>query len=871
MVHRKVAEKSPKSRRDSPGHRTSTQASSCWTKHAVITHSHSDSHPHGRHRGVPTPYIDKTLFFSMSPVDIGCVPGVFLIKLSSKILIFEFLASRVIFATTWVIFATTWVIFATTWVIFATTWVIFAHEDCPWVIFAHEDCPSVHISARWPFPWTIRMILAHDDCPSVRISARWPFPWTVRVIFAHEDSTSHVGPSRGLSVGDFRHRGLSVGDFRLRGLSVGDFRPRGLSVSTHISTLTLPVDCPGDFRPRGLSVSTHISTLALPVDYPWVIFAHEDCPCVIISHEDSPSVRISARWPFPWTVRVIFAHEERTSHVGPSRGLSVGDFRPRGLSVGDFRPRGLSVSTHISTLTLPVDCPGDFRPRGLSLSTHISTLALPVDYPWVIFAHEDCPWVIFAHEDCPWVIFAHDDCPSVRISARWPFPWTVRPTRTVHQYTSQHGGPSRGLSGGDFRPRGLSVGDFSHRGLSVGDFRPRGLSVCTHISSLTLPVDCPGAIRPRGLSVSTHISTLALPVDCPGDFRPRGQYISTHISTVALPGDYPWVIFATRTVRLSASKYISTLTLPVDCPGAFRPRGQYISTHIGTLALPVDCSGDFRPRGLSVSRQLCTDGQSTWTVWVIFAHEDCPLVHISARWPFPWTVSGQLTHVDSPSVHISRSERRFRRTDLANDTCLWEPKLLLRVGNRAAGACVASSPDSDLEAFSHNPAHGSFAPLAFQPSAMTNCANQRFLSRIPLSAPVLSWLFDAGKAPERAAPSPPRPTRGGPLATLAAQAARQQSTGSNWDPEPSPRANPFPGYGSILPTSLAYIVPSTRGCSPWRPAAVMSTTWRERTRSSGFSRARECTDTTRRAVLFQPLDPTSAEPLQGGQAVKQKR
>ncbi|CAN7092577.1 unnamed protein product [Brassica rapa subsp. narinosa] len=75
-----------------------------------------------------------------------------------------------------------------------------------------------------------------------------------------------------------------------------------------------------------------------------------------------------------------------------------------------------------------------------------------------------------------------------------------------------------------------------------------------------------------------------------------------------------------------------------------------------------------------------------------------------------------------------RSERRFHRTDLANDTCLWEPKLLLRVGNRAAGACVASSPDSDLEAFSHNPAHGSFAPLAFQPSEMTNCANQRFLS-----------------------------------------------------------------------------------------------------------------------------------------------
>ncbi|CAN6972998.1 unnamed protein product [Brassica rapa subsp. trilocularis] len=153
-------------------------------------------------------------------------------------------------------------------------------------------------------------------------------------------------------------------------------------------------------------------------------------------------------------------------------------------------------------------------------------------------------------------------------------------------------------------------------------------------------------------------------------------------------------------------------------------------------------------------------------------------VHISACWPFPWTdpctdldISSSFDGLDCPrtcdwkgggsnlgdkglnlsgswqqghsatyntpsrfypplggNYNSRRSERRFHRTDLANDTCLWEPKLLLRVGNRAAGACVASSPDSDLEAFSHNPAHGSFAPLAFQPSAMTNCANQRFLS-----------------------------------------------------------------------------------------------------------------------------------------------
>ncbi|KAF8053487.1 hypothetical protein N665_1411s0018 [Sinapis alba] len=49
-------------------------------------------------------------------------------------------------------------------------------------------------------------------------------------------------------------------------------------------------------------------------------------------------------------------------------------------------------------------------------------------------------------------------------------------------------------------------------------------------------------------------------------------------------------------------------------------------------------------------------------------------------------------------------------------------------------------------------------------------------------------------------------------------------------------------YGSILPTSLAYIVPSPRGCSPWRPDAVMSTTGRERHSVLWiFKGRRECT------------------------------
>ena len=47
-------------------------------------------------------------------------------------------------------------------------------------------------------------------------------------------------------------------------------------------------------------------------------------------------------------------------------------------------------------------------------------------------------------------------------------------------------------------------------------------------------------------------------------------------------------------------------------------------------------------------------------------------------------------------------------------------------------------------------------------------------------------------------------------------------------PAPSLQSHSFSrGCGTILPTSLIYIALSTRGCSPWRPDAVMSTTGRE--------------------------------------------
>ncbi|KAK8670426.1 hypothetical protein V6N13_037044 [Hibiscus sabdariffa] len=346
---------------------------------------------------------------------------------------------------------------------------------------------------------------------------------------------------------------------------------------------------------------------------------------------------------------------------------------------------------------------------------------------------------------------------------------------------------------------------------------------------------------------------------------------------------------------------------------------------------------------------------------------------------------------------------------------------VLRVDNRATGVCVASSPDSDLEAFSHNPAHGSFAPLAFQPSAMTNCANQRSkgsighaftvrirtgnqnqtsfypfvpheisvlvelilgqlrylltdvppqlnsppdnvfrpdrpaeaglgskkrgsaplpihgISKITLKVVVFQFRpraptyptplksfhkvglessstgssFPAdsakpvplavvsldsrqghriplvrtssestvrrlGKAPEGAVPSPSpgrhaatRSRRGS--SSSSAPAADGFGTGT---PVPSPQSQSFArGYGSILPTSLAYIVPSTKGCSPWRPDAVMRTTGRGRHSVLRIFKGRW--GRTGHHVTCGAL-PAAGPYLrlshfQGGQAVKQKR
>ncbi|OBA16113.1 hypothetical protein METBIDRAFT_48180 [Metschnikowia bicuspidata var. bicuspidata NRRL YB-4993] len=53
---------------------------------------------------------------------------------------------------------------------------------------------------------------------------------------------------------------------------------------------------------------------------------------------------------------------------------------------------------------------------------------------------------------------------------------------------------------------------------------------------------------------------------------------------------------------------------------------------------------------------------------------------------------------------------------------------LLVSNSQTQASGVASSMDSDLEAFSHNPAVGRFGPMASQTGPNTNYLNERFLS-----------------------------------------------------------------------------------------------------------------------------------------------
>ncbi|WZY94014.1 hypothetical protein YC2023_066343 [Brassica napus] len=494
-----------------------------------------------------------------------------------------------------------------------------------------------------------------------------------------------------------------------------------LSISTHIrrlvlglSTLTLPVDCSGDFGPRGLSVqytqdvrgcppahtgrlllsvcvcvcpsahtgrswlsiSTHISTLALPMDCSvhtgrlWEsVRTHMTSMCVRQHTKDVCSLHTGRPWVSASTHRTSVAVRQHTQDVRGCPCVSVCVCLCPSAHTGRL---WLSISTHIrtlvlglSSLALPVDCSGDFVPRGLSVkytqdvrgcpsaqtgrpcvsvSTHRGSVAICVSV--CVRQHTQdvrgCPSVHISalHTGRPWVsasthmtYVAVLVCPCVSVS-------THRTSLAVHQYTYQHytqdvrgcplahtGHPRLSLCVcvcpcvmlalpvdclGDFGPRGLSV-QYTQ---DVCGCLPAQTDVCgcpwlsvrTHKTSMCVRV-CPPAHTGRPwLSISTYISplvlglsTLALPVDCSGDFGPRGLSVQYTQDVRGRPSAH------TGRPCVSVSIHRSSVAVRVF-PSAHTGRpwlsiGTHISTLVlglSTLTLPMDCSGDFGPRGLSV-------------------------------------------------------------------------------------------------------------------------------------------------------------------------------------------------------------------------------------------------------------------------------
>ena len=84
------------------------------------------------------------------------------------------------------------------------------------------------------------------------------------------------------------------------------------------------------------------------------------------------------------------------------------------------------------------------------------------------------------------------------------------------------------------------------------------------------------------------------------------------------------------------------------------------------------------------------------------------------------------------------------------------------------------------------------------------------------------------EAPQAGVPSPSavhaRPRPSSPVKACSVTWRARSAAASRGHPLPNPQSQSFSrSYGSILPTSLTYILLWTRGYTPWRPDAVMST------------------------------------------------
>ncbi|WZZ15037.1 hypothetical protein YC2023_108126 [Brassica napus] len=659
------------------------------------------------------------------------------------------------------------------------------HTGRPWLSVCVRQqtqdvrgCPSVDISARHPWlsisthrtsvcvcqhTQNVRVCLsAHTERPCVSVSTHMTL-LAVRVC-----PSAHIGrPWLSIST-HISTLVLGLSTLALPVDCLGDFGPRGLFVQytqdvrgyppAHTGRPWLSVTarvCPSAHTGR-LWVSVSINRTSVCV----LQHTHDVCGCLCVSvyvrqhtHDvrGCPSVHISARWslesacwPFSWTVWVILAHvgclfsAQRTSvgvrkHTQDDRGcswLSVSTHRTSVavrvcmcVSVSTHTGRlGLSISTHISTLVLglsmlalPVDCSSDFGPRGQSvqytqdvcgcMSAHTRRPCVSVSKHRMSMAVRVCPWVStsthrtsvsvcgcpLAHTGRPWLFVWARGCPSVHISACWsldsacwPFPWTVWVILAhVGCLLSTHR---------------TSVGNRQH----TQDVRGcPWLSVSTHMKSVAVCV-CPSAHTGRlWVSVSTHRTSVCV--------RQHTQDVcGCPCVSVCYTQDVCVCPSAHTDVRVCPSAHTGR---PCVCPSA----------HTG------------RP-WLSVSTQRTSVAVHQYT----YQH--------GARVLMDWTVQVSLIDAVPSSNELMvqvPSVLKGKRTEGMNENSFGKATLPVTIPRRVfksfakdstrrsvviiiqGGRNGLSQRHVPLGAEAPTEAHGSFAPLAFQPRAMTNCANHR--------------------------------------------------------------------------------------------------------------------------------------------------
>ncbi|WZY93855.1 hypothetical protein YC2023_066184 [Brassica napus] len=446
-------------------------------------------------------------------------------------------------------------------------------------------------SARWPFSWTVWVILANVGClfntHKMSVGVR---QHTQEVCGCPSAHTGRLWLSVCVCVCPSPHTGRSW-----------------LSINTHISTLvlglstlTLPVDCSGDFGPRGLSVQYTQDVRGCPSP-------HTGRPCVSVStNRMSLAVCVCP-----------------STHTG--------------------RP-WLSISTHISTLvlglstlTLLVDCSGDFAPRELSVQYTQDVHGCPLHTQDV----RGCPSVHISARcthrtsvgvrqhtldvcGCPCVSVCLCVCPSAH---------TGRPRLSISTNISTL---FLGLSTlalpveclGNFGPRGLSV-QYTRRPLVSASTHRTFVGVRHHtqdvLGCLCVSVgvrqhtedvlSCPSAHTGRlCVSVSTHRMFVCVSVSCSVHTGRLWMSTSTHRTTVAVRV-CPCVSVSTHRTSVAFHQYTYKHA---------GPSTQHAGHGLTTLALLVDCLG--RP-WVSVSTHRTSVAVRVYLLVSISTHRTSVAVH----------------------------------------------------------------------------------------------------------------------------------------------------------------------------------------------------------------------------------------------------